>query len=220
MLGRRIPARQHPPTFLSELRRALLDEWCNILQDQIDNLILSMPRRCKTWTVYDKQESLFEHRVGGYPLHLRPSQRKWTCCCSVAIQVVEIVNDAYGPDSAAQPIKCNFGFVDSVQKRPQLAIRRSVAFHLGNARPQTSKVTRQKLQKLGWEVLMHPHTVLAQHQSDIAPRWSLAGFLAKFSPIDREGHQHSLVNVVPFPIIFQTCSIVEGSGDLAGQRSV
>ncbi|GFV72707.1 uncharacterized protein TNCV_1951761 [Trichonephila clavipes] len=27
--------------------RALLDEWCNIPQDQIDNLILSLPRRCK-----------------------------------------------------------------------------------------------------------------------------------------------------------------------------
>ncbi|GFS76894.1 uncharacterized protein TNCV_3755861 [Trichonephila clavipes] len=27
--------------------RTLLDEWCNIPQDQIDNLILSMPRRCK-----------------------------------------------------------------------------------------------------------------------------------------------------------------------------
>ncbi|GFU72479.1 transposable element Tc3 transposase [Trichonephila clavipes] len=26
---------------------ALLDEWCNIPQYQIDNLILSMPRRCK-----------------------------------------------------------------------------------------------------------------------------------------------------------------------------
>ncbi|GFW31847.1 DDE_3 domain-containing protein [Trichonephila clavipes] len=25
----------------------VLDEWCNIPQDQIDNLILSMPRRCK-----------------------------------------------------------------------------------------------------------------------------------------------------------------------------
>ncbi|GFW41198.1 transposable element Tcb1 transposase [Trichonephila clavipes] len=36
-----------PPTCLPELRRALLDEWCNIPQDQIDNLILSMPRRCK-----------------------------------------------------------------------------------------------------------------------------------------------------------------------------
>ncbi|GFW76319.1 uncharacterized protein TNCV_1580981 [Trichonephila clavipes] len=36
-----------PPACLPELRRALLDEWCNIPQDQIDNLILSMPRRCK-----------------------------------------------------------------------------------------------------------------------------------------------------------------------------
>ncbi|GFY14247.1 histone-lysine N-methyltransferase SETMAR [Trichonephila clavipes] len=34
------------PSHLSTgLRRALLDEWCNILQDQIDNLILSMNRR-------------------------------------------------------------------------------------------------------------------------------------------------------------------------------
>ncbi|GFV98639.1 transposable element Tcb2 transposase [Trichonephila clavipes] len=44
MLGRRIAARQPPPTCLPELRRALLDEWCNIPQDQIDNLILRMPR--------------------------------------------------------------------------------------------------------------------------------------------------------------------------------
>ncbi|GFT39215.1 transposable element Tcb1 transposase [Trichonephila clavipes] len=47
MLGRRIAARQPPPTCLPELWRALIDEWCNIPQDQIDNLILSMPRRCK-----------------------------------------------------------------------------------------------------------------------------------------------------------------------------
>ncbi|GFU95349.1 transposable element Tcb1 transposase [Trichonephila clavipes] len=48
MLGRRIVAvRQPPPAYLPELRWALLDEWCNIPQDQIDNLILSMPRRFK-----------------------------------------------------------------------------------------------------------------------------------------------------------------------------
>ncbi|GFX49163.1 transposable element Tc3 transposase [Trichonephila clavipes] len=47
MLGRRITARQSPPTCLPELRWALLEEWCNIPQDQIDNLILSMSRRCK-----------------------------------------------------------------------------------------------------------------------------------------------------------------------------
>ncbi|GFW46837.1 retrovirus-related Pol polyprotein from transposon TNT 1-94 [Trichonephila clavipes] len=46
MLGRRIVAHQPPSTCLLELRRALLDEWCNIPEDQIDNLILSMPRRC------------------------------------------------------------------------------------------------------------------------------------------------------------------------------
>ncbi|PRD28983.1 UNVERIFIED_CONTAM: hypothetical protein NCL1_30791 [Trichonephila clavipes] len=47
MLDRRIAARQPPPTCLPELWRALLDEWCNIPQDQIDNLILSMPKRYK-----------------------------------------------------------------------------------------------------------------------------------------------------------------------------
>ncbi|GFU01040.1 transposable element Tc3 transposase [Trichonephila clavipes] len=47
MLGRRITAHQPPPICLSELRMALLDEWCNIPQDQIDNLILNRPIRCK-----------------------------------------------------------------------------------------------------------------------------------------------------------------------------
>ncbi|GFV61526.1 hypothetical protein TNCV_3893161 [Trichonephila clavipes] len=45
MIGRRIAVRQTRPTCLPDPRRALLDEWCNIPQDQIDNLILSMPRR-------------------------------------------------------------------------------------------------------------------------------------------------------------------------------
>ncbi|GBM94593.1 hypothetical protein AVEN_168937-1 [Araneus ventricosus] len=35
MLGRRIAARQPLSTCLPELRRELLDEWCNILQDQL-----------------------------------------------------------------------------------------------------------------------------------------------------------------------------------------
>ncbi|GFX05093.1 DDE_3 domain-containing protein [Trichonephila clavipes] len=48
MLGRRIASRQRPPTCLPELRETLLDEWCNFPQDQFDNLILSMPRCCKT----------------------------------------------------------------------------------------------------------------------------------------------------------------------------
>ncbi|GFX20938.1 transposable element Tc3 transposase [Trichonephila clavipes] len=48
ILDQRISSLQPPPTCLLELRRAFLDEWCNIPQDQIDNLILSMSRRCKT----------------------------------------------------------------------------------------------------------------------------------------------------------------------------
>ncbi|GFU64308.1 transposable element Tcb1 transposase [Trichonephila clavipes] len=55
MLGRRISPLQPPPTVLPELRRALLDEWCNIPQDQIDNLILRMSRRCKACIASSKR---------------------------------------------------------------------------------------------------------------------------------------------------------------------
>ena len=47
MLGRRIAARPVPPTTIPELEVALLDEWHNIPQELIDNLIDSMPRRCE-----------------------------------------------------------------------------------------------------------------------------------------------------------------------------
>ncbi|GFV28967.1 transposable element Tc3 transposase [Trichonephila clavipes] len=47
MLGRRIGTRLPLPTSLPELRRELLDEWCNVPQDHIDNLIFSMTGRCK-----------------------------------------------------------------------------------------------------------------------------------------------------------------------------
>ncbi|GFT08706.1 transposable element Tcb1 transposase [Trichonephila clavipes] len=60
MLGRRIAARQPPLTCLPELRRALLDEWCNIPQDQIDNLILSMPRRCKACIASSGRHTLYK----------------------------------------------------------------------------------------------------------------------------------------------------------------
>ena len=48
------------------------------------------------------------------------------------------------------------------QKRPEIANRKSV-FRQDNARPHVSLITRQKLLKLGWNVLPHPYS------SDIAP---------------------------------------------------
>ncbi|GFV62388.1 transposable element Tcb1 transposase [Trichonephila clavipes] len=45
--GRWVAARQKSPACLLEFRRIMLDKWCNIPQYQIDNLVLSMPKRCK-----------------------------------------------------------------------------------------------------------------------------------------------------------------------------
>ncbi|GFU37949.1 DDE_3 domain-containing protein [Trichonephila clavipes] len=59
MLSRRIAARQPSLTCLPELRRALLDEWCNIPQDLIVNLILSMPRRCKACIASSGRHTLY-----------------------------------------------------------------------------------------------------------------------------------------------------------------
>ncbi|GFX11183.1 histone-lysine N-methyltransferase SETMAR [Trichonephila clavipes] len=50
------------------------------------------------------------------------------------------------------------------QKRPELANRRGVVFHHGNARPHTVVVILQKLGELGWEVLMFP-----PYSPDLAP---------------------------------------------------
>ncbi|GFW51513.1 transposable element Tcb1 transposase [Trichonephila clavipes] len=59
MFSRRIAARQHPPNCLPQLRRALLDEWCNTPQDQIDNLIFSMPRRCEACIASSGRHTLY-----------------------------------------------------------------------------------------------------------------------------------------------------------------
>lgn len=50
------------------------------------------------------------------------------------------------------------------QKRPSLANKKGIVFQQDNARPHTSISTRQKIQELGWEVLMHP-----PYSPDLAP---------------------------------------------------
>ena len=50
------------------------------------------------------------------------------------------------------------------EKWPELATRKGVIFHQDNARPHTSLVTRKKLLKLGWKVMLHP-----PYSPDLAP---------------------------------------------------
>ncbi|GFV13861.1 histone-lysine N-methyltransferase SETMAR [Trichonephila clavipes] len=59
---------------------------------------------------------------------------------------------------------CKVGLKKKLDKRPELANRRSVVLHQDNARPHASIVTRQKPWELGWEVLMHP-----PYSPDLAP---------------------------------------------------
>ena len=44
----------------------------------------------------------------------------------------------------------------TAEKRPELANRKGVIFHDDNATQHTSLATRQKLLRLGWEVMLYP----------------------------------------------------------------
>ena len=50
------------------------------------------------------------------------------------------------------------------EKRPELVNCKGVIFHYDNATPHTSLATRQKLLRLGWEVMLHP-----PYSPDLAP---------------------------------------------------
>ena len=50
------------------------------------------------------------------------------------------------------------------KQRPELVNRKGVIIHHDNATPHTSLATRQKLSRLGWEVMLHP-----PYTPDLAP---------------------------------------------------
>ncbi|GFV50749.1 histone-lysine N-methyltransferase SETMAR [Trichonephila clavipes] len=50
------------------------------------------------------------------------------------------------------------------QKRSELINRKGVVFHIDNARPHTSLVTRQKFLQLEWDTMPHP-----PYSPDLAP---------------------------------------------------
>lgn len=51
-----------------------------------------------------------------------------------------------------------------LKRRTSLVTRKGVIFHQDNAKPHTSKVTKQFLSELGWELMMHP-----PYSPDLAP---------------------------------------------------
>ena len=50
------------------------------------------------------------------------------------------------------------------EKRPLLVNRKSVILHHDNARPHTSRATKNLIDEFGWEILIHP-----SYSPDLAP---------------------------------------------------
>ena len=81
------------------------------------------------------------------------------------------------------------------EKRPELADRRGVVFYQDNARPHTSIMTRQKLRKLGWEVLVHPPHSLDLAPSDYHLFLALQNFLSDKKLGSREYYENWLLEI-------------------------
>ena len=61
-------------------------------------------------------------------------------------------------------LNCNKKRLLRKKKRPELVNRKGVIFHHDNATPHTSLATRQKLLRIGWEVMLH-----LPYSPDLAP---------------------------------------------------
>ncbi|GFU94820.1 transposable element Tcb2 transposase [Trichonephila clavipes] len=83
-----ITPRQPSPTCLPELRRALRDEWCNIPQDQIDNLILSLPRRCSRRLIVCVLQPIFPIKLLTAKIFKSSAQNVFVVHRSIAINVI------------------------------------------------------------------------------------------------------------------------------------
>ena len=109
-----------------------------------------------------------------HPPHQRPIfiQRRWWC-----------VHDGTGRDELLlenQTIHSNnyYSQLDQQkaalnEKHPELAKRKHRIFHQDNTSLHVSLMTRQKLLKLGWEVLIYPPYSLATAPSNFHLFWSL-----------------------------------------------
>ncbi|GFS93236.1 uncharacterized protein TNCV_2125191 [Trichonephila clavipes] len=95
MLGRRIATRQAPPTCLPELWRALLEEWCNISQDQVDNLILSMRRRFNGDRYRAIITNFFIPELNNHDVQELWFQQDGTAC-HTARATIDLLKDTFG----------------------------------------------------------------------------------------------------------------------------
>ena len=79
------------------------------------------------------------------------------------------------------------------EKRPKLVNRKGVIFHHDNATPHTPLATRQKLLRLGWEVVLHPPYSPDHAPSDYYLFRSLQNFLDDETFNDDEAVKSHLV---------------------------
>ncbi|GFX15125.1 transposable element Tcb1 transposase [Trichonephila clavipes] len=134
MLRRRIAACEPPPTRLPELRRALLDEWCNIPQDQIDNLILSMPRRYERVSRNEREATLEKQKIELAKLQLAQLEKE------VELQTAK--NKALSLNPAAKVEEKQFetnieNMIKSIKTLSLPVPTRSENFNLSGSRKET-----------------------------------------------------------------------------------
>ncbi|GFW86142.1 transposable element Tcb1 transposase [Trichonephila clavipes] len=114
MFGRRIAARQPLPACLPEPRRALLDEWCNIPQDQIYNLILSMPRRCHNVTINGDRYRAMITNFFIPELNNHDVQELWfqqdSATCPTARTTIDLLKDTFGVRLISPVWTCELAF--------------------------------------------------------------------------------------------------------------
>ena len=117
-----------------------------------------------TWNGRDRGASEMNH----HQPHQRPVfiQRRWWCIWwdwkGVLYYELLPENQTINSNKYCSQLDQLKAALD--EKHPELVNRKRIIFHQDHTRPHVSLMTRQKLLRLGWEVLVHP-----PYSPDIAP---------------------------------------------------